>query len=140
MLWYSHVLQNDHKHEYLKKSAITALFLNIWKCSPLRISEVRRDPSPVFHLPRSLQVWRPCCTARGKSPTAHILKPSSAKPHCPNPHGAALWKASFSLLLLVTGAGKAKENGTRVTQITEANTMPCAPQERDLKEVLGGIE
>ena len=86
--------------------------------------------SSASHLPRPVQVWRPCCKARGKSPTAHIPKPSSAKPRCPNPHSATLWKALFSLLLLVTRAGKAKENGTTVTQMTEANTTPCAPRER----------
>ena len=108
--------------------------------SALYIGGEKRSLPSVFHLPRSLQVWRPCCKARGKSPTARIPKPSSAKPHCPNPHSAALWKALFSLLLLVTGAGKEKENGTTVTQIMEANTMPCAPQERHLKEILGSIE
>lgn len=98
--------------------------------STLYIEGEKRSLSPISHLPRSLQVWRPCCKARGKSPTAHIPKPSSAKPRCPNPHSAVLWKALFSLLLLVPRAGKAKENGTALTQMTEANTTPCAPQDR----------
>lgn len=71
------------------------------------------------------------CKARGKSSTLCTPKPSLAKTNCPKSHHAVLLKALFSLLLLVTMAIKAKENGTTIIQMMEANMVPCTPWERE---------
>lgn len=61
----------------------------------------------------------------------HIAKLYSSKINCLKSHHVVWFKALFSLRLFVILAIKTKEKGTTIIQMTEANTMLCAPQERD---------
>lgn len=70
--------------------------------------------------------------------TLHIPKPSLCKINHLKSHCVVWFKALFSLLLLLNLAMKAKANGT-VIQMTEANTVPCAPRERPKKKYWGAF-